>query len=188
MRWSGFLLALASIGSFSTDALAFSFGSPICSVGQLPLIAMSPTLSFPPPTGWEVVATPTIFVAGDTLHFQVVNADDPERKARGVLIWVVSGPASGFGQFSVPESGLFQPTALECAEWSLTHTSAVPKGQSDLQFEWTAPETDPTSAVIVRAFLIEDCDPLPESGCRSFQALTPFVVLTAALFVDGFEG
>src|SRR6185436_2624826 len=128
---------------------------------------------------WAVAATPAAFAPGDTLRLRILNAD-PERRVRGALIWVMSGPAAGFGKFSVPESGLFQPTNIECADWSLTHTSAVPKEQSDLQFEWTAPQEVPTSAVIVRAFLIEDCTPL-ENGCRSFQALTPFVVLSPAV-------
>jgi hypothetical protein len=53
-----------------------------------------------------------------------------------------------------------------------------------LVFDWTPPASG--GAVILRAFLIEDCGQ-PAGGCRSHQALSPVTVPVEALFVDGPE-
>lgn len=168
---------------------AFSIGSPICEVAQLPLLEMSTTLSNPPPAGWTVRSSQPAFEPGGLLTLRIQNVD-PGRRARGIVIWTKSGPTTGFGQFAIPANGEFQyvPPPAFCQQWSLTHTNGMPKEQSELQFPWTAPLESPAGAVIARAFIIEDCVPDPKTGCRSHQALTPFLLMPEAMFLDGFEG
>ena len=177
-------LLVLSIALAPVVAEAFSLGSPICEVNTLPLVEMSPTLADPPPTGWSIEVRPW-YVPGQSQTLRIRNLD-PLRQVRGVLIWAKSGPNSGAGSFALDGAGLYQhiPAPASCGQWALSHTSAAVKAQSDLVFDWTAPESGGT--VILRAFLIEDCGQ-PSGGCRSHQALTELAVLAEALYVDGFE-
>ena len=68
----------------------------------------------------------------------------------------------------------------------MTHRDAVPRGQSELLFAWQAPSAPAPGDLVVRAFLIEDCDPLP-GVCLDAQALTEFLPLREVLFAEGFE-
>lgn len=182
------LLLAVSMAVAPAGAGAFSFASPICEVAQLPLLEMSPALSNPPPSGWTLSASQPAFEPGGTLTLQVRNVD-PQRRARGILIWTKSGFTTGFGRFVIPANSLFQyvPPPAFCEQWSLTHTNNLPKDQANLRFEWTAPLEPPAGAVVARAFIIEDCVPDPKTGCRSYQAITPFLLMPEAMFLDGFE-
>jgi len=176
--------ALSLLFAIPNAALAFSAGAPICEVNTLPLLDMSPTLAVPAPTGWYLESDRLTYQADRSLELRIRNANG-SKQVRGVLLFAKSGPNSGAGRFTLPISGAFQyiPKAQECGEWAISHTSASPKPQTQLQFNWSAP---PSGTVIVRAFLIEDC-PQPSGGCRDQQALTPVLILQEALFVDGFE-
>ena len=188
VAFGAMLLVVVSMAMAPGVARAFSFASPICEVAQLPLLEMSSTLSNPPPSGWTVNASQPAFEAGGTLTLQVRNID-PQRRARGIVIWTKSGSTTGFGRFAIPANDLFQyvPPPAFCQQWSLTHTNGLPKDQADLRFAWTAPLESPAGAVIARAFIIEDCVPDPKAGCRSYQAITPFLLMPEAMFLDGFE-
>jgi hypothetical protein len=164
-------------------AHAFSTGSPICEVNTLPLIEMSPSLSNPAPQGWSLRTERAFYLPGQTLTIRVAHPNAGKR-ARGILIWSKSGPTTGAGRFLLTGGPLYQylPGSSNCGEWSVTHINAEAKTLDQLSFLWEAP---PEGSVLLRAFLIEDCmDPL---GCRAYQALTPPLVLTPALFFDGFE-
>lgn len=163
-------------------ASAFSQGSPICEVNGLPLVEMSPTLANPPPQGWAL-DVPTRFIPGQPLHVRVRHPD-PQRRARGVLIWAKAGANLGAGSFAVPGNGRWAhiPAPAECGTWALSHTDNLPKPLAELSFQWTG---SGSQGVILRAFIIEDCS--NPAGCRDQQALTPIVFMEAGLFADGFE-
>ena len=162
--------------------LAFSQGAPICEVNTLPLIEMSPTLANPAPEGWTL-AVPERFALGRPVLIQLRNTD-PTRRARGVLLWAKSGPATGAGSFALPGNGRWQhiPAPANCGLWAISHTDNQPKSQAELSFEWVSVDY---SSAILRAFVIEDCS--APQGCRDQQALTPITLVQPALFFDGFE-
>jgi len=166
----------------SSDALAHSFGSPICEINVLPLVPMSPTLSEPPVSGWYLEPERLSYVPGVALRVRVRHLE-ATRRLRGIQLWAKSGPTVGAGSFALP-SALFvrPPTFANCGQWSITHGSNSPKTQEQLQFQWTPPTA---GAAVMRAFLIEDC--ASPGGCRAHQGLTQFVLIQEALFVDGFE-
>jgi hypothetical protein len=97
-----------------------------------------------------------------------------------------SGPSGSAGRFALDRAGLYQhiPAPAQCGQWALSQTSTAVKSQPDLVFDWTPPASG--GAVILRAFLIEDCGQRSD-GCRSHRALPPVTVLVEALFVDGPE-
>ncbi len=161
---------------------AFSQGAPICEVHNLPLVEMSPTLASPAPLGWSLKVSRGIYMADRPLQVRVVHPE-AGRRARGVLLWAKAGQFSGAGQF-LADTELFQyiPAPAECGLWAISHTSATPKPLDQLAFWWMAPEG---GTVILRAFIIEDCD-APE-GCRAHQALTQVQILEPRLFFDMFE-
>jgi hypothetical protein len=176
------IVIVVVILSWSSVCTAFSGGSPVCEVNSLPLQPMSPVLADPPPIGWGMRASSLGFSPGRPIEFQVFNTD-PNRRARGVLIWAKAGPQAGSGRFLVP-SKLFQylPAFANCGEWALSHTSSAPKPQSDLLFTWEPPAS---GSAFVRAFIIDDCQ--APNGCRAHQALTEPLILEPVLFLDGFE-
>lgn len=161
---------------------ANSQGSPICEVNALPLIEMSPTLANPAPQGWTLVA-PARFFPGRAVELRVGHPD-PQRRARGVLIWAKAGQFQGAGSFALPANGrwAYIPAPANCGTWAMSHTDNQPKSLDQLVFHWTGNDTQ---GVILRAFIIEDCS--HPAGCRDQQALTPIVFLEAGLFADGFE-
>lgn len=165
-------------------ALAFSQGSPICEVNGLPLVEMSPTLANPAPAGWVLEAAER-YLPGRPLGLRLRNTLDPERRARGVLLWAKSGPISGSGSFTLPGDGRWQyvPAPANCGTWALSHADAQPKNQTELYFEWTS--GDPALPTLLRAFIVEDCG--APGGCRDQQALTPILVTQPGFFFDGFE-
>ncbi|MFK7956283.1 MAG: Reeler domain-containing protein [Lysobacterales bacterium] len=168
---------------------AFSQGSPICQVNNLPLQEMATTLASPPPTGWTLAVDGNGYRAGRPAVVRVRNAD-PLRMVRGVLLWALSGAGVGAGQFELPPSGNFQfvPAPANCGEWAISHTHATVKDQAELVFLWNPPSSgNGSGSVIMRAFVIEDC--APAQDCRSWQALTPILGLSLipVVFADGFE-
>jgi len=166
---------------FTGEATAFSQGSPICEVNNLPLVEMSPTLANPPPDGWFLDVRRSEYMPGRPVRVKVANAD-PERRARGVLLWA-RAQVGGGGQFLV-DTDLFQyvPAPASCGLWAVTHTSAEPKPLDELGFWWLPPDD---GSILLRAFIIEDCD--APQGCRDQQALTPLLVMTPTLYFNGFE-
>ncbi len=166
-------------------ASAHSFGSPRCEINSLPVTEMSTTLADPAPSGWQILNLDGAAWPGRSMTIRVSNAD-PLKQARGILVWARRNGSTPSGSFQPDASGLFQwiPAALaNCGEASISHTSRNPKSQAQLSFEWT-PDVNSTS--IVRAFVIEDCGAL-DTDCRAWQALTPFLVIPGAIFVDGME-
>ena len=176
------LVTALTLGAVSPSH-AFSLGAPICEVTSLPLVEMSPTLASPAPSGW-VLDLRAYYYPGQAQTIRVRNSN-PLKRARGVLVWAKAGPVAGAGHFSVPSGGLYQfiPAPADCGEWAISHNSPAPKTQSELAFEWTAPNS---GTPIVRAFIIEDCG-LASGDCRPYQALTPVRALYEAVFVDGME-
>lgn len=164
------------------QAMGFSQGAPICEVNGLPLVEMSPTLASPAPQGWSLQVPRSIYMADRPLQVRLAHSQ-ADKRARGVLLWAKSGQFSGAGQF-LADTELFQyiPAPAECGLWAISHTSAAPKPLDQLAFWWMAPES---GAVIMRAFIIEDC--AAPQGCRAHQALTPLLVLEPRLFFDTFE-
>jgi hypothetical protein len=176
----------------ATGAWAFSSGSIVCEVNQLPFAPMASVVSPVPPPQWQLVAERDYWYPGQVQTLRLVH-DDPARRARGVLLWVKGasfGTPVGAGSFvdTVPSS-LWQFVAAmppaDCAQWAITHESAEPKDQSLLQFTWRAP-ADVQGTLVARAFVIDDCAPAA-GGCRGAQALTAFVPLRETLYADGFE-
>lgn len=163
-------------------ALAFSQGSPICEVLQLPLVEMSPTLSQPPPTGWLLRSESAVYYPEEPLSLRISHSD-PARAVRGVLIWARQGPAAGSGSFVLNDAALWQyiSAPADCGQWAVSHRNADAKSQAELVFNWR-----PSSAAnsILRAFLIEDC---PQSDCRAWQALTNLLILEGGVFRSSFE-
>ncbi len=163
-------------------AAAFSQGSPICEVAQLPLVEMSPTLASPPPAGWRLEIARPVFMTGRPVRVRVVNAE-VGRRALGVLAWARDATLQGAGSWQFdPERFQTVPPPAGCGDWAITHRDAQSKPQDQLVFRWL-PAAE--SEVILRAFLIEDCG-MP-GACRAHQALTPVVALRPALFFDSFE-
>jgi hypothetical protein len=162
---------------------ANSQGSPICEVNALPLIEMSPTLATPAPQGWTLVA-PARFIPGQPVELRLAHPD-PQRRARGVLIWAKAGQFAGAGSFALPANGrwAYIPAPANCGTWAISHTDNQPKSLDQLVFHWTG---SGAQGVILRAFIIEDCS--HPAGCRDQQALTPIAFLEAGLFADSFEG
>lgn len=154
---------------------------------------MASVLRQPPPSGWSLRADADSWHPGAIRRLQLVHPD-PQRRARGVLIWVKGSPfgtPTGVGRFldlGVKDRYQFVNASPpeNCAEWALTHRDAQPKSQGLLSFAWQAPEVVGWGILVVRAFVIEDCDPLP-GGCRDAQALTAFLPLREVLFAAGFE-
>lgn len=165
------------------SAHAFSLGAPICEVNTLPLVEMSSTLASPPPAGWVLQSRP-YYQPGQPQTLRVRNTVDALRRVRGVLIWAKAGQFTGAGSFSPGSLYQYIPAPAVCGEWAISHNSATPKTQAELEFTWTAPQSD--TPLLLRAFLIEECG-LPSGDCRSYQALTPIKVLNEAVFVDGME-
>ena len=172
----------ATVAAFSSPASAFSLGAPICEVNTLPLVEMSSTLASPPPTGW-VLQSRAWYQPGQPQILRVRNSVDAQRRVRGVLIWAKASQFIGAGSFAVGPLYQYIPAPAVCGQWALSHNSATPKTQDELEFTWTAPES---GTPILRAFLIEDCG-LASGDCRSYQALTPVKALYEAVFVDGLE-
>lgn len=173
------LLVVLGLGQKSW---AFSTGAPICEVNSLPVVQMSSALASPPPTGWSLNFDTDSYLPGEPVIINVTNTD-PLRQVRGVLIWAKLNAVAGAGRFELPDNNQFQyvPAAANCGEWALTHVDAGPKDQSSLVFEWYPPDQ---GSVILRAFVVEDC----EGDCRSYQALTPIRSLASELvFSDAFE-
>lgn len=173
-----------ALGLWALPGLSFAFsqGAPICEVNGLPLVEMSPTLAHPAPSGWTLDA-PARFIPGQPLQIRLLHPD-PQRRARGVLIWAKAGVNLGAGSFAVPDNGRWAhvPAPAECGTWALSHTDNLPKPLSELSFQWTG---SGSQGVILRAFVIEDCS--NPAGCRDQQALTQIVFMEAGLFADGFE-
>jgi len=179
-QYRSFVMVVALL--FAPAARAFSAGAPICEVNTLPLLEMSSTLAVPAPSGWRLETDRGFYQADRPLALRIRNANS-SKQVRGVLLFAKSGPSTGVGRFALPSLAFqFIPAPAECGEWAISHTSPTPKSQSELQFQWSAP---PSGTVILRAFLIEDCQ--QPSGCRDQQALTPVLILQEALFADDFE-
>lgn len=174
------------------DAAAFSSGSTVCEVNALPFTPMASVLRQPPPAGWQVRIDNDAWYP-DAIRRIRIEHPDPSRQVRGVLLWVKGnsfGTPVGAGRFlglGVDDryrfSGAFDG---ECAEWSLTHRDATPRTQSALLFAWQAPGGVTPQGLVVRAFVIEDCD-LQPGVCRDAQALTAFLPLREVVFAEGFE-
>lgn len=189
------LAAALAAGGWPAVATAFSSGATVCEVRALPFAPMSPTLRQPPPAGWTLASPEDTWYPGALRRLRLVHPD-PERRARGVLVWVRGsrfGLPLGAGRFvGLVPGGLYQYVGIDdlsgedCEAWALTHRSPTAKSQAELVFDWQAPDTGVDGSLVVRAFLIEDCD--PRAGvCRDAQALTPFLELREALFAEGFE-
>jgi hypothetical protein len=168
--------------AFSGHAGAFSQGSPICEVLQLPLVEMSPILAQPPPSGWRLTSDSMAYQAGEPITLRIVHAQP--KAVRGVLLWSKRSPQLGSGQFLVSPNDVswqYIPPPAPCEQWAITHRNALPKMQSELRFQWLPDGADQT---LFRAFVIEDCG---ITDCRAHQALTSFLVLERALYRSGFE-
>jgi hypothetical protein len=173
---------------FALNAQANSFGAPVCDVPSIPFAPMSNSISNPAPQGWLTTVPRAYYRIGEPFEVRITNPD-PLKQVRGVLLWAKFSNFAQAGRFALDPSpnALWQyippsPSA-QCAEASITHTSAAPKAQSSLVFSWTPPSSG--GAVFMRAYLIENC--MIVSGCRSAQALTPIVNLIEAEFISGFE-
>lgn len=178
-------LLLALLAGASASAVAWPFGSPVCSVRGLPLREMSDVLASPPPSGWALVADEAVFYPGEPVAVAVVNPEASAR-VRGVLLWSERSPQVGAGAFDLPASGAFQYVppgpGVSCGRWAVTHTNAGVKGQDELVFTWHPPVE---GAAVLRAFLIADCE--GPASCVAHQVLTPLLVLEAGVLRDGFE-
>lgn len=163
---------------------AFSSGSIVCSVPLIPFAQMSSTLANPAPSGWSLLGDARFYQPGVAMQFRILNID-PLKKVKGVLLW------AQFDDFATPAGSFLigpgtpwkyvspRPTA-QCSQGSITHDNPAPKTQSELTFNWTAPES---GNVYLQAFVIEDCT----GNCRSNQALTQTIALFEAISVNGFE-
>ncbi len=193
-RRSAPVIAVCGLGLLllAPGTWAFSSGSVVCEVNQLPFAPMASVVSPVPPPQWRLVAEHDYWYPGQMQSLRLVH-DDPARRARGVLLWVKGssfGTPVGAGSFvDTVASSLWQFVAAmppeDCAQWAITHESADPKDQSALVFAWRAPD-EGLGSLVARAFVIDDCNP-DAGGCRGAQALTPFVPMRETLFTDGYE-
>ena len=183
------LFSLLLCGFTGSVAQAFSSGSPVCEVNALPLTQMASVLREPAPSGWRVRIDSDAWYPGAIRRLRIEHPDASKR-VRGVLLWVKGsnfGSPVGAGRFlDLGVIDRYQFVGGQCGEWSITHRDATPRGQSELLFAWQAPSAPAPSDLVVRAFLIEDCDPLP-GVCLDAQALTEFLPLREVLFAEGFE-
>jgi hypothetical protein len=187
-------LLLAIAGLFAGSAgHAFSSGSTVCEVNALPFAPMASVLRQPPPSGWTLTVDRSDWYPG-ALRVLRLHHPDPERRARGVLVWVKGstfGSPVGAGRFldlGVLDQFRFVDATppADCGMWALTHRDALPKAQASLLFAWQAPDQPGLGNLVARAYLIEDCDASP-GVCRDAQALTAFLPLREVLFANGFE-
>lgn len=174
-------------------AHAFSSGSTVCEVTALPFAPMAGVLRQPAPTGWELRVDLDHWYPGALRVFRL-HHPDPQRRARGVLVWIKGNPVGapvGAGRFlDLGVGDRFQTVnatpPADCGDWALTHRDAMPKPQDELLFGWQAPATSGWGYLAARAFVIEDCDTLP-GACRDAQALTAILPLREVAFASGFE-
>lgn len=177
----------------SAPAAAYSSGATVCEVERLPFAPMASVLRDPPPSGWQLLSDGGLWFPS-AIRWLRLQHPDPERRARGLLLWVKGSPAglpSGAGRFlDLGLSEHYQRVPLappsDCGEWALTQRDASGKTQAELQFVWQAPSVAGWGSLIARAFVIEDCGSA-QGGCRDAQALTDFLILREAPFADGFE-
>lgn len=187
------LLLSVALLVHTSVADAFSAGSTVCEVNALPFAPMASVLREPAPSGWALSSDADSWHPG-AIRVLRLQHPDPQRRARGVLLWVKGAPfgnPAGAGRFldlGVGDRYQFvNATPPEnCGEWALTHRDADGKAQSLLLFAWQAPEQPGWGSLIARAFVIEDCADLP-GVCRDAQALTAFLPLREVLFAAGFE-
>jgi hypothetical protein len=173
--------------------MAFSSGSTVGEVNALPFAPMASVLRAPVPSGWTLQADADSWYPG-ALRVMRVHHPDPQRRARGLLLWVKGsrfGAPAGAGRFldmGVGDRFQYVGTAAaeDCGEWAVTHRDALAKSPADMVFAWHSPEQAGWGSLVARAFVVEDCDVLP-GVCRGAQALTPFLPLREVLFAAGFE-
>lgn len=171
--------------AFFNPAHAFSRGSTVCSVNQVPFAPMSDVLAVPTPTGWYLdVVSETHYVANGLFSIQVRNTA-PNKKLRGILIWANVFGEQGNGGFTNVDVGRFHfiTDMGGCDNNALTHGDATPRTQDQYRFDYQAPSA---GFIEIRAFVIEDCGGAP-GACRAHQALTPMLSMTPRLFFSGFE-
>jgi hypothetical protein len=194
LRHAAIALAMGLPGLLaSTGSLAFTTGATVCEVNALPFAPMASVLRQPPPSGWTLTVDRSDWYPG-ALRVLRLHHPDPERRARGVLVWVKGstfGSPVGVGRFldlGVLDQFRFVDATppADCGMWALTHRDALPKAQASLLFAWQAPDQPGLGNLVARAYLIEDCDVLP-GVCRDAQALTAFLPLWEVLFANGFE-
>jgi hypothetical protein len=186
------ITTIACASAHAPSAAAFSTGSVVCEVNQLPFAPMASVVSPVPTPQWRLEVQNNSWNRGQVVTLRLVH-DDPARRARGVLLWVKGskfGTPVGAGSFEdTVASSLWQFVSAmppeNCGQWAVTHESAEPKSQSFMVFTWRPPAEN-LGIMVARAFVVEDCAPGP-GGCRGAQALTPFLVLPETLLSDGFE-
>ena len=164
---------------------AFSSGSIVCSVPLIPFPPMSSTISNPAPSGWSLLGNARFYQPGVAMQFHILNTD-PLKKVKGVLLWAQFDDfATPAGSFLIgpgtPWKYVSPSPSAQCFQGSITHDNPAPKTQSELVFNWTAPES---GKAYLKAFVIEECS---TGSCRSNQALTQTIELFEAISVNGFE-
>ncbi len=135
-----------------TAALAFTGGSPVCTITPASMNANMGTSTVTSPNGWSF-NVPATYTPGAATSIAISHAD-PGKQFRGILLWLTRPDGASVGTWATP-------SGFKLCQSSLTQTDKSAKPQQ--AFSYTPPSTEATT-LTAHAVLVEECG---LSSCRS---------------------